>query len=97
MKQQTLRKLLIPLLIVVLAGLLCHGHYRTEWYDEDGHCVVCQLLISGFTGSLSFTLVVFLIRLLTFRIAVGPIRRLTFYFGKPFRGPPLNPLCTINN
>ncbi len=92
MKQTLFRQILILSLIGLLLVLVCHGHYHSPWEGNDGQCVFCQLLLTGFTDCMVFYLLVGSVGLLP-GLTVESYHRFEPYFGRRFRGPPLYPLC----
>jgi ABC-type cobalt transport system substrate-binding protein len=91
MKKQIGFRIIVLLLIGVMLILSCHTHpQHFSCGGEDDHCLLCQVLHSGFTYTPSFELILLLtiIELITL-LPVFAIK-LFHHTGCDGRAPPVN-------
>lgn len=90
-KRKSLFQLLILVLIVSLLLLTTHTHpYRPGTRDTENHCLLCQLIRTGFIDTICFQLICSFISLITIYWYITIIIKSTTCFSYILRAPPID-------
>jgi hypothetical protein len=89
-KSKSSFQILILVLVIFLLLLTVHTHPYGHGHEHDEkHCLLCQLLGTGFVDTLSFRLICFFIFLITVYRYKEIIIKAAKCFSYSFRAPPI--------